>query len=295
MLENLGLFAKKYLFPIVITIVGIGLLILGLKIEPVSGEQQTTGFILGAVAVLIMGVVSLLYTLELIHRMVHLGIMVVLFAACGVLTFMSYNSLQDTIAKRNQKTKVDKHVKQGLSDVRDIQVAYKKVYGKYAPNFEELKRFLEEDKVFDVVKNGTPPDRRPTPEESAILGYDLIADENKIIDGIQEDEAVLLGFMTIDTVYYPVMEDLFTGVEAQKRNRAFPFEIGKLDIVPMNSTSEKFVLETLDVQEDSVTTHHYFLAYDPNPFDPFKKTDQSRDTLKIGSLVERSTSGNWGE
>jgi NurA-like 5'-3' nuclease len=41
---------------------------------------------------------------------------------------MTINSVNDTIAEMDLKEKTDNFIKQGLSDIRDIQVEYKKKY-----------------------------------------------------------------------------------------------------------------------------------------------------------------------
>lgn len=300
MLEQIGLFSKKYLFSTLLIIVGLVLVIVAVTPNEAVHRTQSTWFLFGGVSVLIAGIVSLLYTLELISRVVHFATMIILFIFCGILTVLSIKSLQDTIAKMEAKEKYDDDIKQSLDDIRTVQLAYKKVYGKYAPTFSELHRFLTEDKVYKTIPvvlhpSGQIPDRQPKGWELDTLGYDPFEDEALIQDGIDEQEAIKLGYFRVDTVWVPVMEDLFFSEEAKKTEdlREFKFDPSKLNII-RNSHDDKqheFKLVTKDL--DSLS--NAMLVTDTYAFNPFKEDGQPRDTMKLGSLnlSDESTNGSW--
>ncbi len=326
MLEQLGVFAKKYMFPLIIIATGIILIIIGLipsnipvqVKNPDTGEikegitviKQNKDFLLGSIAILIAGIITLLYTLEVINKAVNAMLLVLLFGTTGFFAYKSYKSVQKTIAMNNAKEDWDNFTKQSLSDIRDVQLAYKKKYGFYAFDYEELKRFLKEDKVMDIIIDGDIPDRRITDEEGKILGYNKLKDEEKYND-IDEEEAVKLGIIEIDTLWYPVMEVMYTGEQAQKNNegRLYPFEIeslGKIvDVESVNkltkgkqSRASKIQALKTDMyplyadtirEEEDLISHLYI--YDPIPYDPFVK----KDTLSIGSKTEPKTNGSWAE
>ena len=44
----------------------------------------------------------------------------------------------------DNKKLYDSYIQQGLNDIKDIQTEYKKVYGWYSNDYNELKRFLLE-------------------------------------------------------------------------------------------------------------------------------------------------------
>jgi Ca2+/Na+ antiporter len=326
MLEQLGVFTKKYMFPLFIITAGIVLIIVGLipSIIPVQVRNPTTGeieegvtiimqtkdFLMGATAILIAGIITLLYTLEIISKLINTVLLVLLFATTGFFAFKSYKSVKETIAQNDAKEDWDNSTKQALSDVRDVQLAYKKKYGFYASDYKELTRFLKEDKIMDVIVKGEIPDRRVTDEEGKILGYDKLKDEAKYND-IDEAEAVLLNIIEKDTLWYPVMEVLFTGDLAKRTNedRLYPFEVdalGKIVNVPSvnrltkGNKSRASKLEAINppvypmytdtIREEEDLISHLYL-YDPIPYDPFVK----RDTLKVGSKTEPKTNGSWAE
>ncbi len=299
MLEQIGVLSKKFMFPVMLIVVGILLIISGKSVDPATGISQTGDFVLGAYAILGAGVISLLYMMEVINKIVNLVLLLVLFVITGVFAVKSYNSIQITIDQRNAKEAWDVNTIQALSDIRDVQMAYKKHKGFFAPDYAELKRFLKEEKVMDRIIEGDIEDRRLTLEEGKILGYKMPQDEDKYAE-IDEEEAVLLNMITIDTIYYPIMEVMFTGEQAIKKNegRLYDFTIEEMGALPKEhlpiiegydyNLEYPMYTDTLRVDDDLIS--HLYI-YDPKPYDPFVK----RDTLSIGSKTETKTNGSWAE
>ena len=73
MLEKFGLIAKKFLFPIIIIIAGLLVVIKGVSADAETNIMQTNGFLFGGLAILLMGIIILLYILEIINRISSLG------------------------------------------------------------------------------------------------------------------------------------------------------------------------------------------------------------------------------
>jgi len=289
MLDKLGVFGKKYIFPIILILFGLILVLKGAKPDAETGISQTKGFLYGGIAILSMGFITLLYMVGIINRIVHIALSVVLLVITVVLFMQTVKSVEDTIAQIELKEETDDMVKQALTDISDIQVAYRNKYGIFAKNFKTLKNFLENDSVMDILTSGQVPDSQISdPEEKKklveTLGYKMTDD--KKFESYEEEEAIILGYLKKDTIYHPVMEILFTGEEAMKHanDRAFMFEADNLSFVPMQENVE-FYLKA-DTLDDGTWV---FLAKDPSPYDPFS----TKDTLKVGSLKEPKTSGNW--
>ncbi len=297
MLDKLGLFAKKYLFASILIIVGVVLVIMSLKPVPVIERTQSTWFLIGGLSILVSGIVTLLYILEVISRIIHLSVMAVLFVTCAILTVLSINSLSETIEKRNMYEAYQKDGKQALDDIRTIQMAYKKTYGKFAPDFKELKRFLMNDETYRTVpvilhESGKIPDRRPNADEIAILGYDPFEDEALINDGIDEAEAIILGYYRVDTIWVPVLESLFFSetTNNSETKRRYDFIPEKVDLVRMPfDSSVNYVM--LSAELDSAS--NAFMVFDPYAYNPFRENHQKRDTLKMGNLNDGSLIGSW--
>lgn len=300
MLEQLGLFSKKYLFSTLLIIMGLVLVIVALTPNEAVQRTQSTWFLFGGAAILTAGIVSLLYALEMINRVVHFSVMIVLFVFCGILTVLSIKSLNETIEKREAKEKYDKEVKQSLDDIRTVQLAYKKVYGIFATDFAELNRFLTEDEVYKTIpvvlhESGQIPDRQPKGWELDTLGYDPFEDEALIQDGIDEQEAIKLGYFRVDTMWVPVMEDLFFSEEAQKNAalREFDFDASLLSVIRNTVDDQTHLFKLVTKEIDSVSNS--MLVIDTYAFNPFKEEGQPRDTMKLGSLdlSDESTNGSW--
>lgn len=297
MLDKLGLFAKKYLFATILIIVGIVLVIMSLKPVPVIERTQSTWFLIGGLSILASGIVTLLYILEIISRLIHLSVMAILFVTCAILTVLSINSLSVTIEKRNMFETYQKDGKQALDDIRTIQIAYKKTYGKFAADFTELKRFLMNDKTYRTIpvilhESGKIPDRRPNAEEIAILGYDPFEDEALINDGIDEAEAIILGYFRVDTVWVPVLESLFFNEDTKTVDvvRRYDFKPEMVDVVRMPFDSSVNYL-MLSAELDSAS--NAFMVFDPYAYNPFRESHQKRDTLRMGNLYDGSLIGSW--
>ena len=291
MLEKFGLIAKKFLFPIIIIIAGLLVVIKGMSADAETNIMQTGGFLYGGLAILLMGIITLLYILEIINRIVHLVLMAILFCSTIGLGIMTINSVNDTIAEMDLKEKTDKFIKQGLSDIRDIQVEYKKKYGVYTSSFPALKVFLLQDSIMDILRsNGDDypngmPDGRVTLEHGVLLGYDPIRDD-ALYESYDELEALKVGIFINDTIWRGVMGVIFDNESALKKEREFMFEVSNLSNVPL-SDSSKFLMfaDTLDGGTP------VFLVKNPYPFDPFN----TKDTLMMGSMTESKNTGNWGE
>lgn len=289
MLEKLGVFGKKYIFPIILILFGLILVIKGVKPDTETGISQTQGFLYGGLSIFAMGIITLLYMMEIIGRIVHIALSGILLIVTVVLFILTVNSVEETIAQIELKEETDNLVKQSLIDIADMQIAYRNKYGVFAKDFKTLKFFLEKDSVMDILTSGQVPDSQISdPEERQILidklGYSKTDD--KQFESYEENEAIILGYLKKDTIYHPVMEVLFTGDDAMKHadERAFLFDINNLQYVPMQENVE-FVMRA-DTLDDGTWV---FEAKDPSPYDPF----HTKDTLKVGSMKEPKTSGNW--
>ena len=246
-MEERSLLIKKYIFPALVIL--IGLMLLNTAFFSGTGSTSQSGiFTLGAFVVLLMGVVTVLYIKEIITKNTHLIVLVVMLVSCIILGYSTYSSISTTIAQIELKKKIDDNIKQGLRDIEIIQLEYKKKYGWYSDNFNELKRFLIQDSVYSISTKGIVPDYKITPEHAEILGYDPIVDYIQI-ESYDEKEALKCGLLTKDTSWENVLVKLFKINIDSINNRFFEFDIEKFNIVPM-STDKKFSLFA-DVLESS--------------------------------------------
>lgn len=246
-MEERSLLIKKYIFPALVIL--IGLMLLNTAFFSGTGStSQSSIFTLGAFVVLLMGVVTILYIKEIITKNTHLIVLVVMLISCIILGYSTYSSISTTISQIELKKKIDDNIKQSLRDIEIIQLEYKKKYGWYSDNFNELKRFLVQDSVYSISTKGIVPDYKITPEHAEILGYDPIIDYIQI-ESYDEKEALKCGLLTKDTSWENVLIKLFKINSDSLNNRFFEFDVEKFNIVPM-STDKKFSLFA-DVLESS--------------------------------------------
>ncbi len=145
-------FIKKSIIPILLVFLGVYLLLLGYKDIENHDEPQGSSFTYGAFCSLLMGILVLIINFELINSKILKKItlpisLIILLPFAGHLSYSIYDSINTTIEEMDQKKKYDSHIQQALNDIKDIQVEYKKVYGWYSDDYNELKRFLLEDKA----------------------------------------------------------------------------------------------------------------------------------------------------
>ncbi len=295
-LEKVGFYSKKFLFPVMITLIGVLLLLFGFKENSIIGQHQSTWFIYGAFAIFIAGLVTILMVTDVIGRYVHLGIMLFLFVGAIVLGILSYNSLQITIVKTKQLDDYRRSTIQSLEDIRTIQLFHRKHKGKFAENFAEIDNFLFNDKILKLTPvvlhpSGKVPDRQPNLEEIEKLGYDQIKDEAKIQDGIDLEEAMILGYFKYDSTWVPVLEEIKKQVNTDE-NRFFEFDASKVAYVPQGNYSREFIMEYA-----GDTLNSNFMVRDSRPYTPFALDSlaDKKDWLILGELENGTTNGSWEE
>ena len=229
-MEERSLLIKKYIFPAIVILLGLVLLNTALFSGTGSINQSGT-FLLGAIVVLLMGVITVLYIKEIIGKNAHLIILFSLLISCLFLGYSTYSSISTTIAQIELKKEIDANIKQGLRDIEIVQLEYKKKYGWYSDNFNELKRFLAQDSVYSISTMGVVPDYKITSEHADILGYDAILDYIQL-ESYDEKEALMCGLLTKDTSWENVFEKLFNSDSLD--NRLYDFKLENLDLVPMS-------------------------------------------------------------
>ena len=250
-MEERSLLIKKYIFPGLIIL--LGLILLNTALFSGSGNiSQSWTFLMGAMVVLSMGVVTILYIKEVITKNTHLSILITMLVSCLILGYTTYSSIDTTIAQIELKKETDANIKQGLRDIEIVQLEYKKKYGWYSDSFDELKRFLVQDSVYSISTKGIVPDYKITPEHAEILGYDPIQDYIQI-ESYDEKEALLCGLLTKDTSWENVLEKLFTTNLDSANIRLYEFDYNNLDLVPMSKDKHFTMYATILESNDDVS------------------------------------------
>ena len=162
---------------------------------------------------------------------------------------------------------------QDLKDIRTAQIAFKDKYRVYAGDFNSLLSFVKNDSLAVVKAIGETP------------------------DSLTEDQALLAGIISRDTVFVPVYQTIYNKDYLDTRDSRFPFDLEKLSMVPFSD--ETFNIESGNIEKGKVvvqvfevsTTFGTFL----NGLDATNKGIDLDNTLRVGSMSDASINGNWGE
>ena len=114
---------------------------------------------------------------------------ILLAAAVVVLAYMCYVSIITPINFDKEKEAREKAIIARLMDIRKAQIEYKNMYNRHAANFDELGKFLKEDKIPFLIKEG------------------VLTDE-QLEQGMTEAEAAKKGLIRRDTVWYTAVDTL---------------------------------------------------------------------------------------
>ncbi len=201
---------------------------------------------------------------------------VVLVAAIALLTYMCYESVMTQIRFEDSNKDRTKAITERLIEIRKAQIEYKNRYGVHAANFDELARFLNEDKLPFITKEG------------------VLSDE-QLEKGITEKEAVKLGLIKRDTTWIPA-KDTILGRD---------YDVAAMRFVP--GTNIEFKMDTATLQsasgytvkvfECAVSYDDYLGDLDPQLLYNLKHQAEVYNKfagLRVGSLTEiNNNAGNW--
>lgn len=189
----------------------------------------------------------------------------------GYLTFMSvYREIQfNKLKVERYKVVIDR-----LIDIRDTELAFKEVHGVYTDNF---------DKLIDFVENGKVPitQRRDT----------LVLDEERTraFGGVETMKTITL----IDTLsFYSVKDSIYKGSDRYKKmmnvgigkeGAQFNLKAGKLDEYAVFEASVEKAVILNDQEPYLIEKEKQVVSVD----------GVNGPTLKVGSMEEVFTKGNW--
>ena len=201
---------------------------------------------------------------------------ILLAAAVLLLVYMCYRSIMTPIEFNKEKDARESAIKARLIDIRKAQIEYKNVYKTHAGTFADLIKFLKDDKLPFLIKEG------------------VLTDE-QLEKGMTEKEAVKKGLIKRDTVWVVAKDTLFGA----------NYNVDDLANVP--GAGVQFSMDTATLTSGSGYTVKVFEAgvkYDDYLGDLDKQLvvnlkDKAEklgkyDGLRVGSLTEiNNNAGNW--
>lgn len=248
---------SKFAPGVFIILLGIGLVWFGSS----SGQNQV--FLIAGISILIAGAITLLNALGKISNKIAMGIAAVLLLLSGYLSYANYHSIDEPIQFMRKKQMIYAEVIQSLKDLRQAELTYKKENKVFCGSMDTLINFLQNDSVHMVKMYGNVPDT------------------------LTEAEALEQGIIRRDTTLHPAMEITFNEEYLKTRDPKHPLNVETLRYVP-HSNNIEFSIQAGEITRLSGAKVQVFEIIDAAPFD-------ETDVMKVGSMIDPSTSGNWKE
>ncbi|MCD8270791.1 MAG: hypothetical protein LUD46_21790 [Parabacteroides sp.] len=201
---------------------------------------------------------------------------ILLAAAVVLLVYMCYRSIMTPKEFDAEKDARESTIKARLIDIRKAQIEYKNVYKTHAGSFNDLIKFLKDDKLSYLIKEG------------------VLTDE-QLEKGMTEKEAVKKGLIRRDTIWVNAKDTLFGA------------NYNADDLAKVPGTNIQFSMDTATLTSGSGYTVKVFEAgvkYDDYLGDLNKqllvnlkeKAEklEKYPGLRVGSLTEiNNNAGNW--
>lgn len=205
-------------------------------------------------------------------------LIIALWVLIGYLGYQTYLSIYEPIQFNKVKNKRYAKVIKNLIDIRDSQLAYKQVTGKFADNFDNLVTFID-------TAQFTITQRRDT----TIIDEEL----TKRFGGVETTKSIVLidtlGFVPVkDSLFktstrYKTMMNVPVGTEGAK----FELKAGMLEFnntkIPVFESKVKKDVILSDQPRDLIIQENQTISVD----------GVNGDALRVGSMDEVKTNGNW--
>ena len=201
---------------------------------------------------------------------------ILLAVAVVLLAYMCYRSIMGPIEFKDERDRRENLIKARLIDIRKAQIEYKNIHKVHAANFDELSKFLKDEKLPFLIKEG------------------VLTDE-QLEKGMTEKEAVKKGLIRRDTVWVTAVDTLF----------GKGYNVDDLRNVP--GANVQFTMDTATLTSGSGYTVKVFqcgVLYDDylgdlNKQEVYNLKDKASKMgkyagLRVGSVEEiKNNAGNW--
>lgn len=226
----------------------------------VGSSDQSSMYKIAGFAIIFSGLLSGLMVANILDNKINLILQIVVLIIAAYFVYQDYNSVNEEIRYTRKKEKVNAEVIVRLKDVRTAELAFKSKYGRFTASIDTLVDFVKYDSLPEIRAVGEIP------------------------DSLSEGEALNLGIISRDTFYVSVMEVKYLEARAAEKRGNLPFDPDLMVIAPYSN--KPFILKAgfIDV---SGLQKPVFEAIDPEPF--------AEPALKVGSMTEANTNGNWKE
>ena len=201
---------------------------------------------------------------------------ILLAVAVVLLAYMCYRSIMGPIEFKDERDRRENLIKARLIDIRKAQIEYKNIHKVHAANFDELSKFLKDEKLPFLIKGG-------------------VFTGEQLEKGMTEKEAVKKGLIRRDTVWVTAVDTLF----------GKGYNVDDLRNVP--GANVQFTMDTATLTSGSGYTVKVFqcgVLYDDylgdlNKQEVYNLKDKASKMgkyagLRVGSVEEiNNNAGNW--
>ncbi|WP_053993019.1 hypothetical protein [Mangrovimonas sp. TPBH4] len=228
-----------------------------------------------AVVIIILGTIGIVWLIDkFVPKKVKPLINIALWVLIGFLAYSTFMSVYGEIQFNQLKKKRYAAVIEKLKDIRDAELAHKTVTGKFTDNFDNLVKFID-------TAQYTITQRR----DSSVIDEEL----TKRYGGVEMRKDIVI----IDTLdFVPVKDSLFGAdtryktmmdVPVGKPGAKFELKAGELDEIPVFEASVLKDVILFDQDPNLVSKENEVISVD----------DVNGPALKVGSMNEVNTNGNW--
>ena len=221
---------------------------------------------------------------------------ILLAAAIVVLAYLCYKSITGPIEFNDTKDARDKAIIARLMDIRKVQIEYKNVHKSHAGSFDDLIKFLKEEKLPTVIKEGVLTDEQLEKGMTEKKAVAIVEKAEKTGNWSEVEKEGLKGFKR-DTVWV-LAKDTLLGKD---------YDVDAIRYVPEAPQQVEFHMDTATLKSGSGYEIKVFVCEVPfdqylNDLDPqleFNLKDKAEKQgkypgLRVGSLEEiNNNAGNW--
>ena len=264
--------------------------------EPVMHELvQNDQFRLASLFLVLVGIIWLLYVLNVLRSYIGLAVTLVSLGIVAFLLSKDYLIVKEDVDFANRKEMIYKEIKGRINDIKIAQNEYKNEYGYYTNNFDSLIDYVKNGKTIKFVRKGVLPARKLTREEADFiygrkankaLDNDITDIEAKALLNMPTPPADLNGIVR-DTTYEPVIETAFQNnaylEQRKKKDLIFDFHPDSLRYIPFSGNEVKMDTSSVFRGELRIST---LLVQMPHSID-------TAFTHAIGDTTDNSLKDNW--
>ncbi|MFK8045930.1 MAG: hypothetical protein AB8B72_10580 [Crocinitomicaceae bacterium] len=306
-MNNIKYQLGRFIAPAITIIVGLYLYIKAVTPTVVSqfnpnGEPylhpaytQGQGFKIAALFFIVVGVIWILYLLNVLKSFVGIAVGLITLGIAGWLLYKDYSIIKKDVDYLARKELVYKVIKNRLTDLKIAQTEFKGEYGKYTDNMDSLIDYLNNGKTIQYKRAGILPNRPLTREEADFiygkrankaLDFNITDSEAKALLKMNPVPEDIVGIVR-DTIYVPVLTSVFQEPsyleQRKKKGIDYSFHPDSLRMIPF--TNNPVLLDTSSVSRGEIKVPTLLIRM-PHPINPL-------DTLKIGDTTDNSLKDSW--